>query len=173
METPPEVRPVDRAWLTLPWIAAAAAVLLPLGAALYVNFHQSTSTATVVSSSPSPDPSPSPSAAPVSTPSPSPSAFPSPIPTASPFLDVEIVSSTDYGYLSAYAPVGASCNAQVVLPNGDNAKGVRNPQVSGEDALVQWLYPQPPTDEGTGHTVVTCSLNGLMGTATSTFEVGS
>jgi len=84
-----------------------------------------------------------------------------------------IAASTDYGFLSAYAPPGASCNAQVTLPNGDSARGVRNPQVAGQDALVQWVYPQPPTDEGTGHNTVTCKLNGLSGTASSTFEVGS
>ena len=84
-----------------------------------------------------------------------------------------IAASTDYGYLSAYAPVGASCIAKVILPNGDTAKGVRNPQVAGQDAYVQWVYPQPPTDEGTGLNTVTCALNGLSGTASSTFEVGS
>ena len=83
------------------------------------------------------------------------------------------MSSTDYGYLSAFAPVGASCTARIILPNGDVATGVRNPQIAGPDALVQWVYPQPPTDEGTGHTTVTCNLNGLTGTAYSTFEVGS
>ena len=85
---------------------------------------------------------------------------------------MDIVQGGDYGYIAARAPAGATCNARAILPNGHDAPGVKNPQIAGPDWTLSWLYPQPPTDEGTGLHVVTCSLNGLSGTYAVNFEVG-
>ncbi|HKW71751.1 MAG TPA: hypothetical protein VJQ08_02865 [Candidatus Dormibacteraeota bacterium] len=85
-----------------------------------------------------------------------------------------MVYSSDYGFISAQTVTGAVCSARAQLPNGDDAPGVHNPQVArAGDGMVQWVYPQPPTDEGTGLHTVTCTLNGLSGTTWSNFEVGN
>jgi len=60
-----------------------------------------------------------------------------------------------------------------MLPNGSDAPGVHNPQTARADGQVFWNYSQLPTDEGMGIHRVSCSLNGLTGTAEVYFEVGS
>lgn len=84
-----------------------------------------------------------------------------------------IVYGGDYGFVSAQTDTGASCNARAILPNGKDAPGIHNPQIAKSDRIVQWVYPQPPTDEGIGLHVVSCSLHGLNGSARMNFEVGS
>lgn len=116
--------------------------------------------------------SPSPLASPTP-PSPSPSPPPSPADTAtpSPFLYLQIVQS-DYGFLSVQTAPGATCTATATLPNGSAADGLGNPQVAGTDGMAQWVYPQPPTDQGSGVHRASCSKDGLSASNWATFEVG-
>lgn len=112
-------------------------------------------------------PSPNPSLAPIPTPS------PSPIPTPPPSLYVGILDGDQYGNVRAQTEPGASCSLRVGLPNGSDAPGIHNPQTARADGVVEWIYRQLPTDEGIGIHSVTCSLNGLTGTAWVYMEVGS
>ena len=80
---------------------------------------------------------------------------------------------SDYGYIEAQTVTGAVCNARAILPNRTDAPGIHNPMKAGADGMVNWNYPQPPTDEGLGVSIVSCTLNGLSGTSTMNFEVGS
>jgi hypothetical protein len=89
-----------------------------------------------------------------------------------------VLNGGDYGFFSAQTATGAVCTLRAVLPNGQDAPGLRNPQVAGYDAAAQmgvahWTYAQPPTEQGTGTHLVRCSFNGLEGTAWMYFEVGS
>lgn len=81
--------------------------------------------------------------------------------------------SSDYGSLTAQTVAGARCNLHAVLPNGQDAAGVPNPKVAGSGGFVGWSYPQPGTDIGTGNHTVSCTYNGLSGTAYATFGVGT
>jgi hypothetical protein len=119
----------------------------------------------------SPSPSPDQSTSPTPTPYPLPTL--SPLPSASPSLYVAITYGSDYGYIEAQTVIGAVCNARAILPNGADASGLHNPQTAGADGKVSWLYPQPPTDQGQGVAIVTCKLDGLSGTTSTNFEVGS
>jgi hypothetical protein len=102
-----------------------------------------------------------------------PSLDPSPIPPPVLQLWVVVLNGGEYGFFSAQTVTGAVCSARAVLPNGTDAPGLRNPQVARQDGLVQWVYPQPPTEEGTGTHLLRCSFSGLDGTAWMFFEVGS
>jgi hypothetical protein len=120
---------------------------------------------------------PSPIASPLPMTTPSPSPDPTPVP-APPSLWVSVLNGGDYGFFSAQTATGAVCNARALLPNGQDAPGLRNPQVARYDAavqagVVQWTYPQPPTEQGTGIHLLRCSFSGLEGTAWMYFEVGS
>jgi len=84
-----------------------------------------------------------------------------------------VLNGGDYGFVSAQTATGAVCTARAVLPNGKDAPGLRNPQVARLDGVVQWVYPQPPTDQGTGTHIVRCNFHGLVGTAWMNFEIGS
>jgi hypothetical protein len=84
-----------------------------------------------------------------------------------------LIEQSDYGFLSTQTQPGAVCNAKVTLPNGQNAGGVRNPQIAGSNGRVQWIYPQPSTNTGQGVEFVTCTLNGLGGTSMAAFQVGA
>jgi hypothetical protein len=60
------------------------------------------------------------------------------------------------------------------MPGGKDAAGVRNPTVAGSGGYVHWDYPQyPATYQGTGTHIVSCTYNGLGGTASANFGVGS
>lgn len=106
-------------------------------------------------------------------PTPVPSPTPSPFPSPEPALYVSIFNGQDYGYVGAETAPGASCTARVILPNGQDAPGLRNPKVVGPDGLVSWMYPTLPTQEGIGVHTVTCNLNGLIGSGWATFDLGS
>jgi len=149
-----------------------AVVALLLLAAAWGSFNRAQTAGP--SSSPIATPSPSPSPSPVQTSRPSPSASPTPAPspTESPGLYVEIIGS-DYGFIFAQTWAGAVCNARAVLPNGQDAPGLINPQVSDAQGNVGWMYPTPVTDNGTEIHIVTCIYNGLSGTVYGYVDLGS
>jgi hypothetical protein len=150
-------------------IALPLALLLSACSPLFASSAVPTASAVPTQSTPLPSPSPSPS--PLPTPRPSPSQSPEPSPP--PYLWVAVVYGGDYGFVSAQTSGGAVCNARATLPNGTDAPGLRNPQVASWDGMVQWTYPQKPTDEGIGRHTISCSLRGLNGSAWMDFEVGS
>ena len=89
-------------------------------------------------------------------------------------MHVFILDGDQYGNVRAETEPGATCTLRVTLPDGTDAGWVRNnPQHANADGVVAWVYSQLPTDEGTGVHTVSCSLNGLAGTAWIYFEVGS
>ena len=150
---------------TLPWFVIAALLL----------FAACTGSDETASSSPSPSPvtspSPSPSPSPTPTPTPSPSPAPSPLP---PLNSIPVyVIDTDYGFIDAQTLPGAICKARVILPNGDDAGGLKNPQVADAKNNLRWDYPTPPTDVGTGIAIVSCTLNGRSGNSWASVDVGS
>jgi len=148
-----------------PWLPVAAALLL-LSAAC--SPFGGTATA---SPTPSPAAIPSPSPSPTPSPTPTPSPSPSPTPKAT-SLFVQIVSA-DWGDITAQTEVGASCNARVLV-NGKDVPGVSNPKVADAAGTANWMYPTPPTQTGqTGQAIVTCSHNGLSGTSSNFFPVGT
>jgi hypothetical protein len=105
---------------------------------------------------------------------PSPSTTASPSPAPAPTLYVNILDGDQYGNVRAETEAGATCSLRVALPNGSDAGWVtNNPQKTRTDGIVEWIYRQLPTDEGIGMHIVSCSLNGLSGTAWIYFEVGS
>ena len=123
----------------------------------------------LVSSSQTPTPAlPSPSPAP--SPIPTPTATPGPTPP--PSLYVWILEGDQYGNVRAQTEAGATCSMRAILPDGSDAPGIRNPQTARPDGIVAWIYSQLPTDEGMGMHTVSCTLNGLSGTAWVYFEVG-
>lgn len=130
-----------------------------------------TPTPSTVPASPTPTPTVSPpSPLPVPTASPSPAPSPEPPPS----LYVGIINGNDYGNVEAQTQPGASCSLRVTLPNGSDAPGIHNPQTArASDGEVHWSYSQLSTDEGNGIHTVSCTLNGLSGTASVSFEVGS
>jgi hypothetical protein len=83
------------------------------------------------------------------------------------------VIGTDYGFIDAQSVPGATCNARVILPNGDDALGLQNPKVADANNNLRWDYPTPPTDVGTGIAIVSCTLNGLSGSTWAYVDVGS
>jgi hypothetical protein len=80
---------------------------------------------------------------------------------------------SDYGAISARTEPGATCNARAVLPNGNDAAGIQNPQTADANGNLHWNYPQTPTQTGNGNSIVTCSHGGLSGTAEARFQVGA
>lgn len=68
---------------------------------------------------------------------------------------------------------GASCNARVVLPNGQDEAGLHNPQIADAGGNVAWRYPAPPTTPGQASDIVSCTLNGLSGSAQDFYLLGS
>jgi hypothetical protein len=68
---------------------------------------------------------------------------------------------------------GAVCNARVILPNGDDAPGLQNPQTADANNNLRWDYPTPATDVGTGIAIVSCTHNGLSGNTWAWVDVGS
>jgi hypothetical protein len=80
---------------------------------------------------------------------------------------------SDYGAISARTEPGATCDARAVLPNGNDAGGIQNPQTADANGNVRWVYPQPPTQTGNGNSIVSCTNRGLSGTAEARFLVGA
>jgi hypothetical protein len=77
----------------------------------------------------------------------------------------------EYGSISALTEPGAVCTARAILPNGQDAGGLHNPQVADTRGIVGWVYAQAPTDPGQGVHIVMCTLNGLSGFNEANFEV--
>jgi hypothetical protein len=84
------------------------------------------------------------------------------------------IGSADYGDIEADTAIGATCNARVIV-NGKDVPGVPNPKVANASGTVAWTYTPPPTYSNgqMGQTIVTCSLNGLSGTSSAFFPVGT
>lgn len=69
---------------------------------------------------------------------------------------------------------GAKCSAHAYLPNGQESGGLTNPKVANGNGYVAWTYDTPPTNPtGTGRAIVTCTHNGLTGTNSSFYPVGT
>lgn len=69
---------------------------------------------------------------------------------------------------------GATCTLRAILPNGQDAPGVKNPKVAVAGGYVGWWYPMYPVDDdgnGMGTHIVRCNYNGLSGTAIGTFDL--
>jgi hypothetical protein len=81
--------------------------------------------------------------------------------------------SIDYGFIEAQTVPGATCNARVILPSGDDAPGLQNPKVASAYNNVRWDYPTPPTDAGNAIAIVACIYKGLGGNTWASFDVGS
>jgi hypothetical protein len=124
------------------------------------------------SPTPSTAATPSNSATPSPVASPTPSATPVAITPPPRYLYVEIVGSS-YGYVNAQTAAGAKCNTTVVLPNGQHALGLHNPQVGAAGGNVSWTYPTPLTAHGTGEDIVICTYSGIVGAAYDYFDLGS
>lgn len=150
-------------------IVAALIFLVALGI-LSSPTPTKSSHAPLLSSSPTPTPAP-PSPSPTPSPIPTPTATPAPTPP--PSLYVWILEGDQYGNVRAQTEPGATCSMRATLPDGSDAPGIRNPQTARPDGIVAWIYSQLPTDEGMGTHTVSCTLNGLSGTAWVYFEVGS
>jgi hypothetical protein len=84
------------------------------------------------------------------------------------------ITSADWGDITAQTEVGANCNARVVV-NGKDVPGVSNPKVANTAGTVDWMYPTPPTQNTgqMGEAIVSCTHNGLGGTSSSFFPVGT
>ena len=95
--------------------------------------------------------------------------MPSPPPTS---LAV-FITSVDYGLIYAQTVAGATCNARAIVPPGQDAAGITNPRGADANGNVNWTYPTPPVATGTGQAIVSCSHNGLSGTAYAYFQTGS
>lgn len=154
-------------------VSVASLFIASMGLAAGLNHLFSTANGspspTPLSQGPTPTPTlPSPSRLPSPTPTPAPS------PEPPPSLYVGIINGNDYGNVEAQTQPGASCSLRVVLPDGSDAPGILNPQTArASDGEVHWNYSQLPTEEGNGVHTVFCTLNGLSGTASVSFEVGS
>ena len=116
--------------------------------------------------------SPSPSASTLPSPTQAASPTPTPFPSPPPSLYL-LIQQDDYGFLSAVTQPGASCSARAILPNGQDAPGLHNPQVADANGNVVWRYPTPDNSPGTGTHIVSCSYNGLSGTTSALFTEGN
>jgi hypothetical protein len=79
----------------------------------------------------------------------------------------------DYGIINAQTVAGASCNARAIVPPGKDAAGISNPKGADANGYVTWYYPTPPVATGTGQAIVSCTHNGLSGTAYAYFATGN
>lgn len=79
----------------------------------------------------------------------------------------------DWGDITVQTEPGATCNAKVLLPDGQYAGGLRNPKVADATGTIAWTYPQVPTQSGTGTAIVSCTRRGLSGTTWSYFPVNT
>lgn len=97
---------------------------------------------------------------------------PSTAPAAASF-GVTITTSV-WGSLAAVTSAGATCNARARLPSGNysTAQGITAQKVADAKGGVSWTWTRTnDTKPGTGTYTVSCALNGLAASATSTFSV--
>jgi hypothetical protein len=81
--------------------------------------------------------------------------------------------SVDYGLIHAQTIVNSTCYARAVVPPGKDVVGIANPKYADANSDVSWTYPTPVVQTGTGEAIVSCTNNGLSGTAYAYFQTGS
>jgi hypothetical protein len=83
------------------------------------------------------------------------------------------IVSVDYGLIDAQTVVGSTCTARAIVPPGKDVVGIKNPQGTDANGYLSWTYPTPAVPTGTGQAIVSCTHNGLSGTAYAYFQTGS
>ena len=81
--------------------------------------------------------------------------------------------AADYGLIKAETVVGSTCYARAIVPPGKDVAGISNPQYADAKGNLSWTYPTPAVQTGTGEAIVSCSNNGLSGTAYRYFPTGT
>jgi hypothetical protein len=75
--------------------------------------------------------------------------------------------------INAQTVAGSTCNARAIVPPGKDAAGLKNPQGTDSNGYVGWTYATPAVETGTGQAIVSCTHNGLSGTAYAYFATGN
>lgn len=114
-----------------------------------------------------------PAAAATATPTEAPTTAPTAVPPPPSGLGVTIQAS-EYGLLSVLTRPGATCTPSGTLPNGNPVPGLGPAKIADAKGAASWVYNAAATDSSRdGVHRVTCTIGGLSGTDSATFDVSA